>query len=92
MPFAAVGSGAQHVHVVGSGNAPYQGHTLDRWSVLTTIGMGIAIPLLSTVSLVAQARGLASWSPTVVDVAGVEVGRAGAPSVRVDAGLLGTVP
>ncbi|HTB78548.1 MAG TPA: hypothetical protein VK762_35130 [Polyangiaceae bacterium] len=92
VPFAAVGSGAQHVHVVGSGNAPYQGHTLDRWSVLTTIGVGIAIPLLSTVSLVAQARGLASWSPTVVDVAGVEVGRAGAPSVRVDAGLFGTVP
>ncbi len=92
VPFAAAGSGAQHVHVVGTGNAPYQGHTLDRWSPITTIGVGLAIPLVSTVSLVAQARGLAAWSPTLVDVAGVEAGRVGAPALRIDAGLFGTVP
>ena len=92
VPFAAAGAGAQHVHVVGTGNAPYQGHTLDRWSLITTIGVGLAIPLVSTVSLVAQARGLAAWSPTLVDVAGVEAGRVGAPAVRIDAGLFGTVP
>jgi hypothetical protein len=86
------GAGAQRCHVVGVGSSPYQGHTLDSWSVLTAVGAGLAIPLVSTLSLVAQARGLAAWSPTVVEVAGVDAGRVGAPSVRVDAGLFGTVP
>jgi hypothetical protein len=92
VPFVTAGAGAQRCHVVGVGSSPYQGHTLDRGSVLTAVGAGIAIPLVSTVSLVAQARGLAAWSPTVVEVAGVEAGRVGAPSVRVDVGLFGTVP
>jgi hypothetical protein len=92
VPFVTAGAGAQRCHVVGAGSSPYQGHTLDSWSVLTAVGAGIAIPLVSTLSLVAQARGLAAWSPTVVEVAGVDAGRVGAPSVRVDAGLFGTVP
>jgi hypothetical protein len=92
VPFVAVGFGAERFHVVGAGNAPYEGNTVDTWSVLTGVGIGVALPIVSTLSVVAQARGLAAWSPTIVDVAGAEAGRMGSPSVRVDVGLFGTVP
>jgi hypothetical protein len=92
VPFVAVGSGAQRTHVVGVGRPPYQGHTIDTWSVLTGVGVGVALPVVSTLSVVAQARGLAAWSPTLVEVAGADAGRVGTLSVRADVGLFGTVP
>jgi hypothetical protein len=92
VPFVTAGAGGQRCHIVGVGNAPYQGHTLDTWSVLTAVGVGVALPVVSTVSIVAQARGLVAWSPTNVEVAGVDAARVGGSSVRIDAGLFGTVP
>jgi hypothetical protein len=92
VPFVTVGFGAERCHVVGTGKAPYQGNTVDTWSVLTGVGIGAALPVVSTLSLVAQARGLAALSPTIVEVAGADAGHLGSPSVRVDVGLFGTVP
>jgi hypothetical protein len=93
VPFVCAGAGAQHVHVTGTGASPsYQGHTQDNWSPLTLLGGGIGIPVVSTLSVLVQARGLAAWLPSAVTIAGAEVGRAGAPSLLVDAGLFGVLP
>jgi hypothetical protein len=92
VPLVSVGSGAQHVHVAGTGNPPYQGHTSDRWSLVTTVGAGIAIPIVSTLSILVQARALAAWPSAVVQVVGADVARVGAPSLLADGGLFGTIP
>jgi hypothetical protein len=92
VPFVMAGSGAQHVRVAGAADAPYQGHTSSGWSLLTEVGAGIAVPLVSTLSAVVQIRGLAAWPSTVVQIAGAEVGRVGGPSLLADAGLFGTLP
>jgi hypothetical protein len=92
VPFIAAGAGAQHVRVVGTGNPPYAGHTSSDWSLLTSVGAGVAIPLISTLSIVLQARGLVAWPSTVVTVAGQDVGRVGGPSLLADAGFFGTLP
>jgi hypothetical protein len=91
VPFAFAGTGAQHAHVTGTGKFPYQGHTSDDWSLLTTLGAGVGIPLVSILSLVVQARGLAAWPSGVVQIAGAEAGRVGAPSLLVDGGLVGVI-
>jgi hypothetical protein len=92
VPFVTAGAGTQHVHVDGAGIPPYEGHQYGGWSLLTTLGAGVAIPLVSTLSIVGQARGLAAWPSALVQVAGTDVGRVGAPSLRVDGGLFGTLP
>jgi hypothetical protein len=92
VPLVLIGSGAQHVHVEGIGDPPYQGHTSDRWSLVTAVGAGLAIPIVSTLSILVQARALAAWPSAVVQVAGAEVARVGAPSLLADAGLFGTIP
>jgi hypothetical protein len=92
MPFVTAGAGAQHVRVVGAGDSPYQGHTWDGWSLALAAGVGLALPLVSSLSFVAQARGVAAWPSAAVDVAGTEVGRVGAPALLADAGLFGTLP
>ncbi len=92
VPFMTAGAGALHVRVVGIGNPPYAGHTSSDWALLTTVGAGVAIPLVSTLSIVLQGRGLVAWPSTVVNVAGQEVGRLGAPSLLADGGFFGTLP
>ncbi len=92
VPLVSVGSGAQHVHVAGTGNPPYQGHTSDHWSLVTTVGAGLAIPIVSTLSILVQARALAAWPSAVVQVVGADVARVGAPSLLADGGLFGTIP
>jgi hypothetical protein len=92
VPFVSLGAGGQHVHVAGAGNPPYQGHTFDGVSLLTAVGAGIAIPLASTLSIVAHARALAAWPSAVVQVAGADVGHVGAPALLADGGLFGWLP
>jgi hypothetical protein len=92
VPFVAGGGGAQQVHVVGVGDPPYQGHTSNRWSLATTLGAGIAIPLVSTLSFLVQARGFAAWPPSVVQIAGADAARIGTPSLLADGALFGTLP
>jgi hypothetical protein len=92
VPFVLVGAGMQHVHVTGVANPPYQGHTSDDWSLLTTVGLGVGIPVVSTLSILLQARGVAAWSSAVVQVASTDVGRVGGPSVVADGGLFGVLP
>jgi hypothetical protein len=92
VPIVFVGMGAQHVHVTGTGNSPFQGHSSDNWSFLTTVGAGLAIPLVSTLSVLVQGRGLAAWPSSVVQIAGADAGRVGGPSLFLDGGLFGVLP
>jgi hypothetical protein len=92
VPFVTAGCGAQHVRVMGVGEPPYQGHTSSDWSLATAVGAGVAIPLVSTLSIVVQARGFAAWPSAVIQIAGAEVGRIGGPSLLADAGFFGTLP
>jgi hypothetical protein len=98
VPFVCAGAGAQHLHIVGSSpSSLLQGHTRDEWALLTTIGTGIGVPMLFGLSLLIQARGVASWPPTAVAVRGpngarAEAGRIGTPSLLVDGAVLGVFP
>ncbi len=92
VPFASAGCGAEHVRVAGVGEPPYQGHTSSDWSLTTTVGAGLGIRLVSTLSIIVQARGFAAWPSTVIQIDDVDVGRVGGPSLLADAGLFGTVP
>jgi hypothetical protein len=93
VPFVSAAAGAQHVHISGTAVAfGYRGHTPDNWSLLTTIGVGVGVPLVSMLSLVLQARGVAAWPPTSVQIVPNEVGSVGTPSLFMDGGLLGVLP
>jgi hypothetical protein len=92
VPFVAAGAGAQHARVVGAGAAPYEGHTSSAWSAVTTVGAGAAIPLVATLSFVVEGRALATWPPTVVQIAGADAGHLGTPSLLADGSLFGTLP
>jgi hypothetical protein len=92
VPFASAGVGAQHVHVNGTAAAPYAGATADPWSLLTTAGLGAALPLYSGLSLVAQTRFALAWPPTAVRIADADAGHFGTPSLLVDADMLGVFP
>jgi hypothetical protein len=92
VPFVAAGIGLHHVHATGSAVAPYAGVTADGWALLTDAGIGAAVPIRGGFSLFLQTRGVVAWPPTVVRIAQAEAGLFGAPSVLVDAGILGVVP
>jgi len=92
VPFVCAGVGAQHVHASGSAAAPYAGEAADDWAFLTDAGLGAALSVRSGFSLVIRTRGVLAWPPTVVRIAQSEAGYFGAPSVLVDAGILGVVP
>jgi hypothetical protein len=102
VPFAYAGTGAQHLHITGSSPPPQTGYLptkTDRYSVLTTVGGGVGIPMLSGLSLLLQARGTIAWPATDVKICtsaacGREdiVGSLGTPSLMVDGGLLGVFP
>jgi hypothetical protein len=92
VPFVCAGLGVQHVRVSGSATTPYAGETADDWAVLTDAGLGAAVSIRGGVSFVVQTRGLVAWPPTVVRIAQDSAGFFGAPSLLVDAGILGVVP
>lgn len=92
VPFVCGGIGAQHIHVSGSASAPYAGETADDWALVTDAGLGAAVPLGGSFSVVIETRAVLAWPPTVVRIAQGDAGFFGAPSVLVDAGILGVVP
>jgi hypothetical protein len=93
VPFARAGVGAQHVHVGGEASSPsFEGTTVDYWSPLTSAGLGAALPVYSTLSLVVQASAVIAWPPTEVRIAEVDAGRFGGPSLLLDAHVFGVFP
>lgn len=93
VPVVFAGVGGQHLRVVGTpGAAGGRGNTSDVWSMLASAGVGASVPLVWTVSFVAQARGFAAWPQSVIQIGGVDAGRSGTPSLLVDAGLSGVLP
>lgn len=92
VPFIFAGTGGQHIHVAGRGAPPHRGYVSDQLSLLTTIGLGVGIPLVSTLSLVMQARGAVAWPQSVVRIDDADVGRVGNPSLLVDGALMGMLP
>jgi hypothetical protein len=92
VPFVCGGVGVEHVHVSGTGVVPYQGTTGDDVSLVTSAGLGAAVPFYAGLSLVVQSRGVVAWPPTEVRIAGADAGRFGAPSLLVDAAVLGVFP
>jgi hypothetical protein len=91
VPFVCAGAGVQHTHITGAASSPYQGHVLDLWSPLASLGMGLAIPLFADLSLLAQARAVGVW-PTVVQINQMDAGRISALSLLADGGILGVFP
>ena len=91
VPFASLSAGLQHLHVSGSGIPPYEGATTDDWSLLTGASLGVIVPLYSRLSLAVQARGVATWPPAAVRIGEVESARFVAPSVLLEADLLGAL-
>jgi hypothetical protein len=92
VPFVCAGLGAQHVHVSGTGVGPYAGANAEEWSLLTTAGLGAAVPVYSGLSLVVQTRAALAWPPTEVRIADVDAGHFGSPSLLAEADILGVFP
>src|SRR5207237_4394225 len=63
VPLACAGLGVHHVHVDGSGVAPYTGVHSDDWAPLTSLGLGAGIPLYSGLSVIVQSRAVVAWPP-----------------------------
>jgi hypothetical protein len=91
VPFVFAVAGVQHIYVAGTATVPYRAHKSDDWSFLTAVGGGLSVPLLAWMSLVVQARAMTAWPTTAVQIADVEVGRIGGPTLMVDGGLLGVL-
>ena len=91
-PFLCAGVGAQHVHVSGDANVPYQGTTTDTWAPITSAGLGAAIPVHSGISVVLRGRGVLAWPATEVHLAQIDAGQFGGPSMLIDAHVLGVFP
>ena len=72
-------------------NTPYEGATTDDWSLLTGARLGVIVPLHSRLSLAVEALGVATWPPAAVRIGEVESARFGAPSVLLEADLLGAL-
>ena len=94
VPFVIGGRGAQHVRVVGAGNAALPGTHVGR---LVALDRGGRRPRdsASCRRRSRSSRRRAVSPPghrTVVQIAGTEVGRVGAPSLLADGGLFGTLP
>jgi hypothetical protein len=83
------GAGALHVRVDGDGFYPYQGRISQTWSGFAKAGCGAVATLGSKVSFVTELEGLVAFSPTRVLVGDVEVGKMGAPSLLLSAGIVG---
>ncbi|MDP8998552.1 MAG: hypothetical protein M3O46_00390 [Myxococcota bacterium] len=92
VPYIFAGTGGQHIHVAGRTVAPRMAYVTDHLSLLTTIGLGLGIPLISTLSLTIQARGVVAWPQSVVQIDDADVGRIGNPSLLVDGALMGRLP
>ena len=92
VPFVSAGAGAQHVRVVGNAAPPFAGTTSDTWAAWTSAGLGAAAPIHSGLSLMTRALAAATWPPTAVRIAGVDAGHFGAPSLLVEAHVLGVFP
>lgn len=106
VPFACAGIGVHQVHVSGIASSPasstggsYKPENIDDWSLFTSAGIGAAVPVHGTLSVVFQSRAAAAWPATAVRIAQadaghaqVDVGHVGGPSLLVDANVLGVFP
>ena len=92
VPLASVGAGVEHVHASGDADSPYKGVAVDDWSLVTSAGLGAAVPVHTGLSIVVESRGIVAWPPTAVRIGGVDAGRVGGPSLLVDAHVLGVFP
>jgi hypothetical protein len=92
VPFLSVATGAEHVHVAGSGNPPNQGVTTDAWSLFGSAGAGLGVPIVSGLAIVAEARAAWAWPPTIVRIGTSEVGDFGDPALMASASVLGAIP
>jgi hypothetical protein len=91
VPFVCAGAGMQHTHVTGIASPPFEGHVSDIWSALTALGAGVAIPFFAPLSLLVQARALATWPPTQVQIADTDAGRIGTLSLLADGMVMGVL-
>jgi hypothetical protein len=66
--------------------------TSDTWSFFTDAGLGMAVPIIGGLSLVAESRFAVAWPPAAVAIAGRDAGHVGAPSWLGDANLFGVFP
>ena len=92
VPFLSVATGAEHVHVTGSGTPPNQGVTSDVWSLFGSAGAGLGVPIVSGLAIVAEARAAWAWPPTIVRIGSSEVGDFGDPALMASASVLGAIP
>jgi hypothetical protein len=92
VPLACAGIGFHHVHVTGSGIAPYTGTTADDWSPLTSLGVAAGVPIYSGLSVLAQARAVVAWPPTSIRIAQADAGHLGGPSLLLEANVFGVFP
>jgi len=80
-PTAVVGAGVYRADLQGTGTAPYVGRSDASWGAAGNLGLGVELRLGRQVGLAAEAQAAFMFPYPIVQIAGVEVARAGRPSV-----------
>jgi hypothetical protein len=77
IPSLSLAAGAEHAHVEGTAEAPYQAHTADLAFFATAAGVSARAALAPHVALRADLRALFAFPGAILRVAGEEVGSTG---------------
>jgi hypothetical protein len=88
--FLSAGAGAYHIHVKGSADPPNTAASPNLWSPAAAIGGGAGLRIAPGAAAVLSAHGVLTARRAAVDIAGVEAGRTGQPSLFATLGILAT--
>lgn len=90
VPLISLGIGADHAHIEASAVAPYQAHSADVLSFVTTAGAAAQIEIAPRVALHLGVRALFAFPGALFRIAGEEVGRIGPVNLATSLGVVVT--
>lgn len=76
-PLISLGIGADHAHLAATAVAPYQAHSAELLSFVTTAGLAARVDIAPQAALELGARALFAFPGSLYRIAGEEVGRIG---------------
>ena len=86
----SLGLGAHHAHIGASAEAPYQAHSADVFSFVTTAGAGAQIEIAPRVALHLGVRAFFAYPGARFRIVGEDVGRIGLVNLASSLGVVVT--
>ena len=89
---ASLGAGVYHARIsgVGTGSQDYNNIVTSTWSALGIVGVGLILPVVSHLSVAADAQVGLTWPGNLIRIVGTQAGWTGRPALLLSAGLLAT--